>query len=397
METNTDTKVVITDLKGKIILTSGPVDKSIKHILEMPIKHISRKGLILQPDWMNEKYIATVTEYNGGVEHQGYVYMFKNTNDVQKLISELNQHFILASALILFFMLITIFFLSRALTKPLISMNEATKKLSNGDFSVKLPVRSKDELGELSTSIQALANDLSYLKRERNEFLASISHELRTPLTYVKGYADIAGRPGIDETERANYLKIIKEEGERLSTLLEELFNLAKLDQNEFTISKERINLSDFLRSIYERILPAFNNKGIKLYLECAEDIFLLLDPVRFEQVITNLLDNALKYSKENTSSYISGFKKDGYVHLSIRDEGIGIPKEDVSFIFDRLYRVDKSRSRATGGFGIGLAIVKELVEAHEGKILVESEVGRGTCFTIILKEDTNENSSISG
>ncbi|MCM2534474.1 cell wall metabolism sensor histidine kinase WalK [Neobacillus pocheonensis] len=303
--------------------------------------------------------------------------MFKNTNDVQKLISELNQHFILASALILFFMLFTIYFLSKALTKPLIFMIEATKKLSKGDFSVKLPVRSKDELGELSTSIQTLANDLNYLKSERNEFLASISHELRTPLTYVKGYADIAGRPGIEETERTHYLKIIKEEGERLSTLLEELFNLAKLDQNEFTINKERINLSDFLSSIYQRILPAFNNKGIKLILECMDNIYLILDPIRFEQVLMNLLDNALKYSKEHSTTYINAFNKDGNVHLSIRDEGIGIPKEDLPFIFNRLFRVDKSRSRATGGFGIGLAIVKELVEAHGGQIFIESEIGK--------------------
>ena len=396
METNTGTEVVITDLNKKIILASGSVDKSIKHILDMPIKHIPRKGLILQPDWMNEKYIATVTEFNGGVEKHGYVYMFKYTNDVQKLISELNQHFILASALILFFMLITVYFLSRALTKPLISMKEATKKLSKGDFSVSLPIRSKDELGELSRSIQTLANDLNYLKKERNEFLASVSHELRTPITYVKGYADIAGRPGIDETERAQYLKIIKEEGERLSTLLEELFNLAKLDQNEFTINKERINLSDFLRSIYERILPAFNNKGIKLIIECMDNIYLQLDPVRFEQVLTNLLDNALKYSEGNTSTYIKAFKIDGNVHLLIQDEGIGIPKEDLPFIFDRLYRVDKSRSRATGGFGIGLAIVKELVEAQGGQISVISEIGQGTCFTIIFREDANENRVIS-
>lgn len=397
MEMNTNTKVVITDLKGKVTLSSGPVDKSIQHILEMPIKNIPRNGLILQPDWQNEKYIATVTELKGGTEHSRYVYMFENTDDVQKLISDLNQHFLLASILILVFMFITIFLLSRALTKPLLSMTEATKKLSKGDFSVKLPVKSKDELGELSTSIQTLANDLNYLKRERNEFLASVSHELRTPLTYVKGYADIASRPDIDETERVHYLRIIKEEGERLSTLLEELFNLAKLDQNEFSIKKERINLASFLETIYKKVLPAFHNKGIKLMLKCEDNLYLLLDPVRFEQVLTNLLDNALKYSNDHSTTYINAFKKEGTVHLSIRDEGIGIQKEDLPFIFDRLYRVDKSRSRATGGFGIGLAIVKELVEAHEGQILVESEWGKGTCFTIMVKEDINENRVISG
>ncbi|MGF6949015.1 signal transduction histidine kinase [Neobacillus sp. B4I6] len=146
--------------------------------------------------------------------------MFKKTDEVQKLISQLNKHFILASILILFFVLITVFFLSKALTKPLISMKEATKKLSKGDFSVTLPSPSRDELGELSQSIQTLANDLNYLKQERNEFLASISHELRTPLTYINGYANVAKRKELDETDRIKYLDIIQEESQRVSGLL---------------------------------------------------------------------------------------------------------------------------------------------------------------------------------
>jgi two-component system, OmpR family, sensor histidine kinase ArlS len=312
--------------------------------------------------------------------------MFKNTDEVQKLISQLNKHFILASLLILFFLLITIYFLSKALTKPLISMKEATKKLSKGDFSVILPAPSHDELGELSHSIQTLATDLKFLKQERNEFLASISHELRTPLTYINGYADIAKRKGLDDTDRVQYLDIIHEESGRVSRLLNELFDLAKLDQNTFSIHKEKVDLCEFLQSVYEKILPAFNNKEIRLKLVCQKNIYIDLDSSRFEQVILNLLDNSLKYSNKNTTTYIRATEENETIQITIEDQGIGIPQEDVPYIFDRLYRVDKSRARATGGFGLGLAIVKQLVEAHGGKITVESQVGQRTSFKILIK-----------
>jgi two-component system, OmpR family, sensor histidine kinase ArlS len=386
MESQTDTDVVIKSIQGEILVSSSKLNDSMKMIINQPINNLPRKGLILQSDWKNEEYIATVTAFKRNGEKTGYVYMFKNTDEVQKLITQLNKHFILASFLILFFILITIFFLSKALTKPLISMKEATKKLSKGDFTVTLPTPSHDELGELSQSIQTLATDLKFLKQERNEFLASISHELRTPLTFITGYADIAKRKGLDEKDRAQYLDIIHEESGRVSRLLNELFDLAKLDQNTFSIHKENVDLNGFLQSVYDKVLPAFKNKGISLKLVCPENYSINLDPARFEQVILNLLDNSLKYSNKNTTTYLRAIEENGTIQITIKDQGIGIPQEDVPYIFDRLYRVDKSRSRATGGFGLGLAIVKQLVEAHGGNITVESQIGRGTCFKISLK-----------
>ncbi|MDQ1004065.1 two-component system sensor histidine kinase ArlS [Neobacillus niacini] len=385
---HSDTQVVVTNTKGEIILTSVKINSSINDILKIPISNsnLPRNGKIIQSDWKSEKYIATVTAFNKNGKESGYVYMFKYTTNVQKLISQLNKHLFVASLLILFSVLIFIFFLSKALTKPLITMKEATKKLSKGDFTVTLPKPSNDELGELSHSIQTLANDLNYLKQERNEFLASISHELRTPLTYINGYADIARRTNLNENDRVQYLEIIKEESQRVSSLLKELFDLAKLDQNAFSIKKEQVNFFSYFHSIYERVLPAFKNKGIQLMFDCPDNIFINIDPVRFEQVLINLLDNCLKYSKESSTTSISAIEENGIIQITIKDQGVGIPVEDLPHIFDRLYRVDKSRSRATGGFGLGLAIVKQLVESHGGEITVKSQVGEGTCFTIILK-----------
>ncbi|MFF2290737.1 HAMP domain-containing sensor histidine kinase [Peribacillus butanolivorans] len=396
MESHTDTDVVITNTKGDILLSSEKVNSEMKKILKKDLSQVPRKGLIIQSSWKEERYIATVTPFNSDKVNEGYVYMFKNTGDVEDLISQLNKHFLFATLLLLFFMLITIYFLSKALTRPLITMKEATTKLSKGNFSVSVPVRSKDELGELAQSIQSLANELNYLKKERNEFLASISHELRTPLTYIKGYADIARRKDLDIPERTQYLEIIHEESKRLNSLLDELFNIARMDVNTFTISKETVPLSSFLQSVYEKVLPAFTNKNIQLNLECKDTLFMDIDPSRFEQVLLNLLDNALKYSNEYTVTTIKATESIGSISISIIDQGVGIPRADIPHVFDRLYRVEKSRARATGGFGLGLSIVKQLVEVQGGTISVKSSIEQGTCFTIIFKEKKNEDSSSS-
>ncbi|KON71073.1 histidine kinase [Peribacillus butanolivorans] len=396
MESHTDTDVVITNTKGDILLSSEKVNSGMKKILKKDLSQVPRKGLIIQSSWKEERYIATVTPFNSDKVNEGYVYMFKNTGDVEDLISQLNKHFLFATLLLLFFMLITIYFLSKALTRPLITMKEATTKLSKGNFSVSVPVRSKDELGELAQSIQSLANELNYLKKERNEFLASISHELRTPLTYIKGYADIARRKDLDILERTQYLEIIHEESKRLNSLLDELFNIARMDVNTFTISKETVPLSSFLQSVYEKVLPAFTNKNIQLNLECKDNLFMDIDPSRFEQVLLNLLDNALKYSNEYTVTTIKATESIGSISISIIDQGVGIPRADIPHVFDRLYRVEKSRARATGGFGLGLSIVKQLVEVQGGTISVKSSIEQGTCFTIIFKEKKNEDSSSS-
>jgi len=273
------------------------------------------------------------------------------------------------------------------LTRPLIRMKQATEKLSRGDFSVNLPDMGHDELGELAQAIKILSQDLKHVREERSEFLASISHELRTPLTYIKGYADVARRKDIDDIERNRYLTIIFEESEKLTGMIKDLFDLAKLDQHAFVIHLTQVDLCPFLSAIYQKVLPAFQEKGIRLTMNGEEDVQVMIDPVRFEQVLFNLLDNAMKYSEPNTETSLLVKREKGGVLLEIRDQGYGIPEEDLPFIFERFYRVEKSRSRGSGGAGMGLSIVRELVEAHEGTIKVKSEQGKGTSFFIWLKE----------
>lgn len=385
MESKTDTQVVITNQVESIIVSSKTVTPTIYQIINHTPNVVPDKGIILEKDWKNEPFIVSVSPIKSNGNIVGFVYMFQSTQKVRDLISELNDHFVIAGILSFIVLFIIIILLTRFVTSPLIKMNQATKKLRQGDFSVSLPSMGNDELGELSSSIKILASELEQLKKERNDFLASISHELRTPLTYIKGYAEIAQRRNLEKDEQFKYLGIISEEASKLSTLVQELFELAKMDENSFVIQKKQVNLNSFLKGIFEKISPAFIEDKKILTLNCQEDIQANIDPVRFEQVIINLLDNARKYSDQNSTTLIEVKQEKRKIHIFIKDQGKGIPGKDLPRVFERFYRVDKSRTRALGGSGLGLSIVKEIVNAHNGTISIKSALDKGTTVEIIL------------
>lgn len=387
MEAKAETEVIVTDQNQSIIVSSSTVDHAERKILSEKISSVPREGKIAEDNWRNEKYISTVTPFTVNQNEQGYVYMFRSTNQVQNLIERLNHHFIIAAIVTFTLLIVTIVFLTRALTNPLVRMKNATEKLSKNDYSIDLPKLGNDELGELGRSIKTLTEELKHLKDERNEFLASISHELRTPLTYIKGYADVARRSTSNENDRQRYLDIIYEESEKLSRMLKDLFDLARIDRNSFEIDRQKIELCSFLNSIYEKILPAFKEREMELKIDCRISCHVLIDPIRFEQILINLLDNAIKHSEKNTKTMISAHRRHNRIVIEIRDQGHGIPKEDLPYIFERFYRVDKSRSRISGGTGLGLAIVKELIDAQEAAIEAKSELGIGSSFLITLDE----------
>ncbi|AJH78005.1 MULTISPECIES: sensor histidine kinase [Heyndrickxia] len=376
MESKSDLIVIVLNGNKKSIIASRPLDRGMRNIISKPVGKITHKGKIIEKHWEDEKYIASVSPFKNG-----YVYMFKDTKQVQQLISQMNHHFWIAGLLAFGITLILIILLSRILARPLINMKVATKKIAKGDLSVEIPVYSKDELGQLAESIRTLAREWNHLREERSEFLASISHELRTPLTYIKGYADIARKNNCADNE--TYLNIIYEEAAKLSDMIQNLFDLAKMDRNSFQIQKQNFPLFQMLKQIEHKLSPAFQNKRIILTVKCHPSILLIADPVRFEQVVINLLDNAYKYSEPHTNIFLTVKKADGAWKLIVQDHGKGIPEEDLPYIFERFYRVDKSRSRSFGGTGLGLAIVKEIVEAHNWHIHADSREGIGTTMEI--------------
>lgn len=385
MESESTTDVVIMNKDGSI-MGSSSLSETIKKYIDVPSDSIPNEGQILEGNWEEEPYISTISPIYVKGTLAGYIYMFENTESVHTLMKSLNGHFHLAGWVSVFLTLIIIIFLTKGITKPLLTMKEVTNEISKGNFHVSLPKMSEDELGDLARSIETLANELNYLKQQRSEFLASISHELRTPLTYIKGYADIVSKRHLSDEDKRKYLNIIIDETNRLSVLIKELFELAKMDHHTFVIHKENIEVSPFLKNIEKKLSPAFLEKNIDFKLECESRIFLKADPVKLEQILLNLLDNAMKYSSDGSKVIIRAWNSKNSIHITIEDNGKGIPEKDLPFIFNRFYRVDKARTRSTGGTGLGLAIVQELIHAHEGKITVTSKENIGSKFELIFK-----------
>ncbi|WP_200416442.1 ATP-binding protein [Virgibacillus salexigens] len=392
MESASDYVVIITDATGNILINSDPIEEEMLDVMEhTDYEDMPNGGEIVEDRWTEKEYIVTDSPINIDGAHQGHVFMFAHTNTVKRIVDQLSDQFFVTGIITVLLTIITIFILSRFITLPLIKIKEATEQLSEGRNRVELSKERKDELGELANSITKLSQDLDRLRNERNEFLASISHELRTPLTYIKGYADIISRPDITDLDREEYIGIIREETEQLNVLIKNLFELAKMDQNQFDIKREKVVLGELIQSLADRIRPAYTEKNISFLVNCPNDTVAYVDSKRFQQVLLNILDNARKHSHAGSQVKLEVSETNQYVKISITDNGEGIPKKDLPNIFDRLYRVEKSRSRKSGGTGLGLAIAKEIIESHGGSIEVQSELEKGTSVIIWLRRGSNE------
>lgn len=280
--------------------------------------------------------------------------------------------------------------------RPLIMMQQATKKIAIGELETRLDIHSKDEIGDLAAAINNLAVDLQRYRDTRQEFFAAISHELRTPITYVEGYAKVVkNRLYETEEEKDRYLDIIYQEGVRIQHLVNDLFELAKMEEGKISLSMEWVDLKDVVDQAVQTVSLQAKEKGIELIVHPVASVPVIRgDGRRMEQIVRNLLENAVRYTEEGRIEVHLRSTR-GTLSLSIEDTGIGIPEDELPYIFERFYRVEKSRSRKTGGTGLGLSIVKKLVELQGGSIQVSSQKDAGTRFTVTFTLPTMQEGKI--
>ncbi len=377
--------MVIQNADNQILKTSQPVNSVMEAHLKELQKKESQKSEILHYHWFGDAYIVSSSPILKNGTLVGKVDMFLDTAYIQQLVFKFTSIFVILAFLTLAMTFLATFYLSRNITRPLLKIKEGTEKIAQGELSLSLNVKTHDELGELANSIENLAQDLDKMKLQRNDFLASVAHELRTPLTFIKGYADIASRANVSETQREDYLTIIREETERLTRLMEDLIALAQLEENTFKIEKVNVQVDEFLTELSNKISVILAQKDIHLETTGARDFVAEFDPVRMEQVLMNLLTNAYKYSAEHSVISLDVRCEERTFSFIITDQGDGISDEELPHIFERFYRVDKSRTRKTGGFGLGLSIVADIVRMHQGKIFAVSELGIGTQIEVQL------------
>ncbi len=271
---------------------------------------------------------------------------------------------------------------ARTLTRPLREITAATKQVAIGDLDQQVPVRSKDELGELASSFNQMSADLSQARNLRRQMTADIAHELRTPLTVILGHTEALSEGELPPDPET--FEILHDETKRLGRLVEDLRTLSLSDAGELHLNRSDIYAGELLERAAAARKPEVKAKKIKLQIELDDDLpAVYVDADRMIQVLVNLLDNALRYTPSDGWINLSAHRVEDGVEISVQDSGPGIPAEDLDHLFERFYRGDKSRQREEGGTGLGLAIAKSLVESQGGAIRVESPPGDGAKFVI--------------
>ncbi|MFZ5632638.1 MAG: ATP-binding protein [Bacillota bacterium] len=290
--------------------------------------------------------------------------------------------------------LLSLFF-SRSLSGPLIQMNSVALGLAGGDFSRKVEVKSEDEIGALAAALNSLSGQLQEkiaalerLDQTRKDFVAGISHELRTPLTIIQGYAEaLQDNVADSEEERRECVDGIVEEAGRMKRLVSDLLDLRRIEAGQERVELREFDAAPVLERSVDKMRPLAERKGIDLYLDMAGDLPpVRANPDRLEQVMINLIGNAIRYTPRGGKVVVGAKGAGGFVRVSVTDSGPGIPPAEQDLIWEKFYKVDKSRARSDGGgTGLGLAIVKRLVEKMGGSVGVESLPGEGTTFSFTL------------
>lgn len=273
-------------------------------------------------------------------------------------------------------------FLSKQISKPILKIKNTADILRNGGLSARVNIKTDTkEIEDLNQSINYLAASLENQEILRKRLTSDVSHELRTPLNVLQNQLE-ALIDGIWEAtpERLN---ICYEEVIRLTDLIKNLEKLTTLDEIEHELTKENISLNKIIKSVIEQFKPVFMEKNIQVNFSSSDEIKTSVDKNKLKQVLINILSNANKFTDENGHINVSLSKVDANAVIKIKDDGVGIDEEDLPHIFQRFYRAENSRSRKTGGAGLGLSIVRGIIEAHNGRIYAESEINKGTTFTI--------------
>jgi signal transduction histidine kinase len=305
-------------------------------------------------------------------------------SSVQIVFGAIGRFFVWGGLVAVVIALIITFFLSRRILAPVKSLTLATKRLGQGDFSQRVQSKDRSEVGELAQTFNSMADDLEQAERLKRNMVADVAHELRTPLSNIRGYLE-AVRDGVIKPD-VDTVRSLDEEATLLSRLVDDLQELSLAEAGELKLVYQPSDISELITQTVALVQAQAVTRGVSLSIDVTDKLPPAnFDSYRISQVVRNLLENAVVHTAKGDAITVAVRRKDNYLQVSVTDTGEGISAKDLPNIFERFYRVDKSRARATGGSGLGLTIAKRLVEAHGGEIEVRSEPGKGSCFIFTL------------
>ncbi|WP_215491633.1 sensor histidine kinase [Fenollaria sporofastidiosus] len=384
---NIDQRLEILDLDGTVLFDSEGYKYTTAPEMDKLIQNASATWI--GRDSASGKRVLTVsTAVMHDEEPIYYLRLFFGLGQVDDFTNKLSIIIAAISLLVLLVCIIISNFISDSIVNPIKYLTRIAMRMSKGNYKDKSRLKLKNEIGALSNAMNILSDEIIKHDELKNEFIANISHELRTPLTSLTGWAYTLKDGELDQETTELAHDILISESERLSSLLEELLDFSSLISGKISLNKDYFDLKICVEDITKQVFPKLEKNKESIELNIADASYLYYgDENRIKQVLINLLDNAVKFNKERGLITVNLYQdKDSYF-IDVIDEGVGIEEGELKYIFEKFYTGKKSKSHT----GIGLAIVKEIVELHKGEIYIESKVDEGTKFTVKLAKEIKD------
>ena len=390
-EDSLKTSVWYFDSEGKLIVASNPENypKLPGYLKDIADSIDPKKAFTLTGDFygiFDNTMISIGLPVYTGMTQNGFLILHTSMTELDDLQNNMLNIMYMPFLVMILVVGVVLAYLSGTVIRPIAKLNSAAREYAKGNFETKTGVKRKDEIGELSDSLEYMASELSKLDEYRKNFIANISHDFRSPLTSIKGYLEamLDGTIPIEKYDR--YLNIVLTESKRLSKLTEGLLELNDFDTYGPILKKQNFDVVDIIREVRNTVEGVCEEKKIDLRLKCpAEDTHVYADKMKIGQVIYNLVDNAIKFSPKDGQIQITVYDKNDKIFVSVKDEGPGIEKEKQNKVWDRFYKSDTSRGKDKQGTGLGLSITKEIIKAHGEHIDLISTEGAGSEFVFSL------------
>lgn len=380
-------RVMVSDLNGKILIDSYNTlegDRLNEEELSLALlgKNVAKQHYLEK--YGRVMYVAVPIVNKGRV--LGAVFISSSLEEIFSNIRSTMRKFMVLSFFSLAITAFISFIFADIISKPIEKLTEAVKRMARGKFNQKVEVYGNDEISNLGRAFNLMTTKLDQVDKQRREFVGNVSHELRTPLSSIKILSEtLIQQEDTPDKIYKEFLKDIDSEVDRLNKIIDSLLYLVDLEKENIHLDYQVTYVNYLIQKIISSLKPLADKKNIALNFYEKVKIQVMLDKFKVQQSLINIIGNAIKYTPENGKVDVELYTEQDNFVIMIKDNGIGIPEDELPFIFDRFYRVDKARARKTGGTGLGLSITQQLIALHQGEIKVESTVNKGTTFYIIL------------
>ncbi len=384
---------------GKQIKQSGAINGQVEKILSDVYAGKRVNSRIFHPYYKEQVLLVGLPVGNeNGNSKTGAILLASPISGLDKVLNDIYLYTIIVGILALIFSLFLVRGLSRRIVQPLISMKDSASAIAAGDYTRKVEVKGDDEIAELGKSLNSLGSDLdefvqktNKMEKLRRDFVANVSHELRTPITIIRGYNEAINDGMVTDTDRiSKYRGLINDETIRLERLIKDLLDISRLQRSEQE-ELEYVPLGHIASNVIDMLDVQAKEREIRLETDIDDNVVVKGNGDRLYQLVMILGDNAIKYSPDKgVISFGVFLNAEKEPVLTVTDQGYGIPEEDIPYIWERFYKVDKSHSRNIPGTGLGLAIGKEIIRLHHATVEVKSQLGKGTCFEVTFKNSVD-------